>query len=262
MRLRRDFYAILTIAYREILKALRDPARIITTLTIPFVLVIILGNSFQANIGQRLPYNYLTYTFTGVFAQTLFQSMSLGMISLIEDRENDFHQELFVAPISRYSIMLGKLFGELFIAAMMIIGLLFFGLLTRVPLIFPGIVALLLTALIVCLLGGAFGLMILSSIKSQRAANQIITFFLFPQLFLAGVFTPIQQLPWYLDILSRLSPLRYAVDLVRAAFYSGSMEYSKVVLTGFTFDLFIISILFLLFFCSGTILFVRSEHNR
>ncbi len=261
MRLQREFHAILTIAYREILKALRDPARIITTLTIPFILVIVLGNSFQANIGQSLLYNYLTYTFTGVFAQTLFQSMSLGMISLIEDRENDFHQELFIAPISRYSIMLGKLFGELFIAAMMIVGLLFFGLLIGVPLLFPGVILLLMTAFVVCLLGGAFGLMILSSLKSQRTANQIITFFLFPQLFLAGVFTPIQKLPWYLDILSRLSPLRYAVDLVRSAFYAGSVEYSKVVLASFTFDISIVGVLFLLFFCSGTVLFVRSERN-
>src|SRR5207253_2775886 len=56
------------------------------------------------------------FTFTGVFGQTLFQTTSQGVMSLISDRENDFSQEMFVSPISRYSIIIGKILGESLVA--------------------------------------------------------------------------------------------------------------------------------------------------
>ena len=46
-----------------------------------------------------------------------------------------------------------------------------------------------------------------------------------PQIFLSGVFTPIGNLPMVLDILSRMSPMRYAVDLARGIYYAGKPEH-------------------------------------
>ena len=43
--------------------------------------------------------------------------------------------------------------------------------------------------------GGAFGILILSNMTSQRTASQIFPFVMLPQFFLAGVFTPIHALP-------------------------------------------------------------------
>jgi len=52
-----------------------------------------------------------------------------GDVSLIDDRENDFSQEIFISPISRYSIILGKIVGETLVALVQGIGILVFGLL-------------------------------------------------------------------------------------------------------------------------------------
>src|SRR4051812_32909033 len=104
----RQINAILTIAFRDFLKFTRDRARIASTFIFPFTFIFILGGSMQG-IGKAAGYNYLPYVFTGVLAQTLFQSAALGIISLIDDRENDFSQEIFVSPISRYSIIFGKI---------------------------------------------------------------------------------------------------------------------------------------------------------
>ena len=85
----------------------------------------------------------------------------------------------------------------------------------------PAQLLLLLPVVILsCLLGGSFGLVGMSLINSQQAANQIFNFLLLPQLFLAGVFNPIKSLPWYFEVLSRLSPLRYVVDLLRDVMYA------------------------------------------
>jgi ABC-2 type transport system permease protein len=252
--------AILTISYRDVLRFLRDRVRIAATLVFPLVFIGILGGSFEANLEAT--YSFFTFVFTGVYAQNLFQSAAGGLISLIEDRENDFSQEIFVAPISRYSIVFGKILGETLVALAQGIAIILFGLVLGLPLSPPQILALLATGIVACLLGGAFGVVVLGNIGSQRAANQIFPFIIFPQFFLAGVFAPIKNLPPYLDILSRLSPMRYAIDLTRGLYYAGTDDYSEVVLASPLYNLGVIGVLFAVFLIVGTYLFVRRERNR
>jgi ABC-2 type transport system permease protein len=261
-RFSRELNAILTIAHRDLMRFLRDPARLIASLILPVFFVGVLGGSFQANLGQGAGYDLFTFIFTGVFALTLFQSTALGIISLIEDRENNFSQEIFISPVSRYSIVFGKIFGESLVALIQGIAVIAFGLIAHIPLSLPLILGLFMVALPVCLMGGAFGLLLLSSFGSQRAANQILPFLIFPQFFLAGIFSPIKVLPWYLDILSRISPLRYAADLTRNVYYAGQPDYNKIVLAGPLTNLTIMVTIFVVFLVIGTVLFVRSERNR
>ena len=111
-------------------------------------------------------------------------------------------------------------------------------------------------------MGGAFGVLVLSNLSSQEMAGQIFTFVMLPQFFLAGIFNPIKVLPPYLEILSRIAPMRYAVDLARGAFYAGRPEFSRVVLDPPMVDLVVIAAMFLVFLVIGTALFVRNERNR
>jgi ABC-2 type transport system permease protein len=254
--------AIAAIAYRDVLKFTRDRPRIASTLIFPFIFIAALGTSLQASFGGSLGYDFVTFTLTGVYAQSLFQSSSLGIISLIEDRQNDFSQEIFVSPISRYSIVFGKILGESLVALLQGVAIMLFGVVLGVPLTPTTAVALLVVGILVCLFGGAFGVIVLGNISSQRAANQIFPFVMLPQFFLAGVFNPIMGLPIYLDVLSRISPLRYAVDFTRSVYYLGAPEYSKVVLASPAFNLAVMGAAFAVFMVVGTYLFVRNERNR
>ena len=125
--------AIATIAYRDLVKFLRDPARMVAGFVLPLILIWVLGGTMRANVGAGLGYDYLVFTFTGVLAQTLFQSAAAGVISLIEDREDDFSQELFVSPISRYAIIFGKILGESTVAIVQGIGITLFAVVIGVP---------------------------------------------------------------------------------------------------------------------------------
>jgi ABC-2 type transport system permease protein len=100
-------------------------------------------------------------------------------------------------------------------------------------------------ALIACLLGGAFGVAAMSVLNNQRTAQQIFPFLLFPQFFLAGIFNPIKVLPWYLEAFSLVSPMRYAVDLMRDAYYVGTGE--RVWLFDATTNLAIMAAMFVVF---------------
>ncbi len=93
-----ELNAVLTLAYRDIMKFVRDRPRIVSSLVFPFLFVGILGGAMQENLGRAVGYNYLAFIFTGVLAQTLFQSSAMGIVSLMQDREMDFSQEMFVSP--------------------------------------------------------------------------------------------------------------------------------------------------------------------
>lgn len=258
----REANAIAAIAYRDFLKLLRDRARMVSSFVFPMIFIGILGNSLQANLGNAAGYNILVFTFTGVLAQTVYQSTAQGVISLMEDRENDFSQEIFVSPISRYSIIFGKILGETLVALPQGAAILIFAFIIGVPLSWGQIGGMLLVGFITALYGGAFGVMLLSLASSRRAADQIFPFLLLPQYFTAGIFAPIKVLPLYLEILSRISPLRYAVDLTRGVYYLGQPEYDAVVLASPLMNLAILGASFGLFLAIGTFLFVRSERNR
>lgn len=258
----KQFNAVLTLAYRDVMKFLRDRSRIFATFIFPIIFIGVLGGSLQANIGKALGYNFLLFTFIGVLGQTLFQSTASGVISLIEDRENDFSQEIFISPISRYTIIFGKILGESLVAMLQVIGIIAFGFLIQLPLSIPELLSLLPAMLIVCFLGGAFGILVLSNLNSQRSANQIFPFLILPQFFLAGVFSPIKELPIYLLVLSRIAPMTYAVDFIRSLYYAGTPEYSKVVLFNPAIDIAVIAGMFVVFIVTGTLIFVKNERNR
>ena len=257
-----EISAITAIALRDLIKFLRDRSRLVLSALVPFLLMFLLGGTVQRNLGTAAGFNFIGFTFTGVLGMTVFQSSVQGIASLLDDRQNDFAQEIFVAPVSRYAIVTGKILGETMVALAQTIPLVAFAFVLRVP-ISPGQLLLMApVALISCLLGGSFGLVAMSVINSQQAANQVFNFLLLPQLFLAGVFSPIAALPWYLEVLSRLSPLRYVVDLFRDALYAGRPEYRQVVLLNPLTNLLTITVMFAVFMVIGTALFVRREANR
>ena len=257
-----ELSGVLAIAHRDLVKLLRDRTRLIADLTFPMIFIGVLGVSLESAFDQFAEFNFLTFVFTGVLAQTLWQSSAMGVISLIEDRENDFSQEIFVSPISRYSIVVGKVLGESLVALPQGLAIVIFGFVIGIPLSIATILALIPILLIVTVFGGAFGVMVLSRLPNRRAATQIFPFIMLPQFFLAGVFNPLNDLPAPLEILSRLAPMRYAVDLLRDAYYAVNPEPVEVALAPLGFNMLVIGGLFVAFIAVGTALFVRAEQNR
>jgi ABC-2 type transport system permease protein len=266
--------AVATIAYRDFLKLLRDRPRIFSSLVFPVVIIGVLGTTLQATI--RADYSYLTFIFTGVLAQTLYDSAASGLISLIEDRESDFSQAIFVAPVSRYAIVGGKIVGESMVSLVQGFGIVVVAMLLGVRITLAQLPLMLAVAVVSCLVGASFGLVVLVNLRSRRAAQQVFPMLLLPQFFLAGVFAPVSGLGQnlsvsqpavvLLNVLSHLTPLRYAVDLMRGVFYGTSPTYGAeahiTVAAPPLWNLAVLVVVFGVFLVVGTTLFVRSERNR
>lgn len=258
----RELNAIAAIAARDLLKFIRDPGRLVAALVFPAAMIFLLGGTLQLNLGQSVGFNFIGFTFTGFLGMTLFQSTAQGLTSLMDDRQTDFAQELFVSPISRYSIVFGKILGETTVAIAQVLPMVVFALILRVPLTPTHLALLLPVALLSCFMGGAFGLLLLNTMSDARGAAQIFNFVFLPQYFLAGLISPITHLPWYLAILSLLSPMRYVIDLTRGVVFSGSPEYRLVVLATPATNVAALTLMFAVFMIAGTTLFVRRETNR
>ena len=257
-----ELNAIMMIAYRDLMRFLNDRSRLLITFIFPVIFIGVLGGSLERNLGQSIGFNFMTFVFTGVLGQTLFQSTASGIISLIEDRENNFTQEIFVSPVSRYSIIIGKIFGESLVSFAQWIGIVLFALVIGVPFTLVQILVMIPVGLIICFFGGAFGVLVLANLSGQRSANQIFPIIIFPQYFLAGVFNPIKELPPILLFFSRISPMTYALDFARSIFYLGTPDYDKVVIFNPVLDFAVIAIMFTVFIVLGTYLFMKNERNR
>jgi ABC-2 type transport system permease protein len=192
----------------------------------------------------------------------MFSSAASGIAWLIEDRQNDFAQSFFVAPISRYVIIFGKILGESLVSYTQIFGLLIIGYLAGVSIDIGKLILLLPVLFIMCIFGGSFGILIMANFMDKRSIDQIFPFFIFPQFFLSGVFIPMKDVPDYLIVLSRITPLFYGVDFIRGIYYFGQPEYNSVVVYNPLFNLAIIILMFLTFISVGTYIFVKSEKER
>jgi ABC-2 type transport system permease protein len=254
--------AILVIAMRDLTKLLRDRGRIAASLIFPLVFIGVLGNSLNSNLSADVGFSFLTFVYLGVMGQTVFQSTASGIISLIEDRENDFSQSMFIAPVSRYVIILGKIIGESLVAMVQLLGIAAMGFIFQIPFTWSQVIGVACVMPLISLLGGGFGTLVMSNLANQKQANQIFPFLIFPQFFLSGIFSPITNLPLYLLILSRISPMTYAVDLVRSVYYAGSPVYNKVVLHSVSTNLIVVTVMFVVMMIAGTLIFVRNERNR
>ena len=255
-------WALLAIAQRDLTKLLRDRVRLAVNLAFPVLLIGGLGGVLQPLVGRVTGLSAITLAFTGVLAATLFQSAAAGMISIVEDRENDFSRELFVAPVSRLILVAGKVAGETLVSLAQGACIVAFALAFGVRASPARLAGLLPPALACCLLGGAFGLAALAAMPSQRTAMQVFQFLIIPQYVLGGVLVPLGRVPLYLNVVAHAMPMRYVVELTRAAFYAGRPGYGQVVTGRPLTDAAVTAGLLLALMVTGAAVFGHRERTR
>ena len=261
-RLLPALWAVAAIAQRDVTKLLRDRARLAVSLAFPLLLVAGLGSVLQPTVGRVTGVPAVTLAFTGVLAATLFQSTAAGMISIAADRENDFARTLFVAPVRRLTLAAGKIAGETLVACCQGAVIVVFAAAIGVRMSPGQLAAVAAPCLASCLLGGAFGLATVAWLPNQRSAMDVFQFLIMPQYVLGGVLVPLRGLPRSLSLLADAMPLRYVVDLVRAAFFHGTADYRRVLAGSPVTDIVVTGGLFAAALAAGALVFDYRERTR
>jgi ABC-2 type transport system permease protein len=217
--------AAATLWRRELTRFFRQPSRIAGAVGTPLIFWLLLGSGLSGSF--RLPggpagLSYFQYFFPGTIVLVLLFAAIFSNISVIEDRHQGFLQGVLVAPVSRSTIVAGKVLGGATLA--WIQGVVFLALaplsgvhLTVVSALeAAGILAVL--ALSLTALGFAFAW----KLDSVQGFHAIMNVVLMPMWLLSGAFFPVSGAPFWLGALMRLNPLTYGVAALRGVLYGPS----------------------------------------
>ena len=258
----REMNATFAIAWREVLRAFKSPLSLAFTVIFPILFIGVLGGSISANLSGALPYAYLPFMLIGMIANSMYQGTITGVTNLVEERENDFTAELFVAPISRYAVLLGKLIGSGIAALVSLIGIVAMIFIMQIPMNAGDLLRVFALTPVLALAGGALGVFFIGITQDPKVVAVGVPLLIFPQMFLSGALIPVAASAGLLGFLAKIIPMTYSIDLARNIFYWGKPEYSAAVLHPWTLDLAVTVGFFLFFTIVGTFLFVRADRNR
>ncbi len=200
---------------RQIKKYWRSKPRLIGTLAQPIVFLLMFGYGFGGSFGGGGG-NYLAYLAPGIIGMSIiFTAIFTGM-EVIWDRQFGFLKETLVAPMSRLDVMLGRTLGGATVATIQgsivfVIAVLFGFQPVNWLWVFPAVVIMFFISLIFA----SFGTVIASFLDDMQAFSLIINFIIMPLFFLSGALFPLQGLPDWLSIISRIDPLTYGIDGLR-----------------------------------------------
>jgi ABC-2 type transport system permease protein len=219
---RHDLRGVRVVWQREMIRFSRDRLRIITSLIQPVLFLFVLGTGLSTitNGSSSQNVNLRTFMYPGALSMAVLFTAMFSAASIVWDREFGFLREMLVAPVSRWSIVLGKTFGGATNATLQGVIILALAGIVGVPYSLTLFLTVFGELLLLALTLTAFGVMMaarISQIQSFMALQQML---LMPLFFLSGALFPLSNLPGWLQFLTRIDPLTYAVDPVRRAVFS------------------------------------------
>lgn len=221
-----------TVAGRVIRQILRDRRTVGMIVFVPLVMMTLIGLSFP----DETVLDFIAPALLAALA--LFFSFLLTGISFLRERSQGTMERLMASPLTRLDIVVGYLLG-FFVFALLQTLIIFFFTIYALGVSFQGNLWEILLFQVFIIAGAVnLGIFISTFARNEFQMVQFIPLVIIPQLFLAGVIWPVEQMPDYLQWLSAALPLTYAVEGLRDIMLSG-MNLGNVwlditVLIGFT----------------------------
>lgn len=166
----------------------------------------------------------LRFVYFMVIAMIAIGAYMVGVIhpaaTIVKEKESGTIEQLLVTPLKPWQLILTKtlptfVIGLLALGPAMLIARAFDVPFRGDPLTFAIVSAAFLLSAI------GTGVLIASGVRTLQQALLVSFLVLFPVLFLSGTMTPIESMPWWLQELSRLSPLRYYNEALLGVFLKG-----------------------------------------
>jgi len=220
--LKQDLRAIGIVWRRELIRFRSDRLRAITSLVQPVLFLFVLGTGLSGLASHGLPsgIDFKTFIYPGVLAMSVLFTAIFSAASIVWDREFGFLREMLVAPVSRSAIVIGKCLGGATVSTFQGILILALAGLAHVP-YDPVLFHILIGELLLLSFTlTAFGVMMAARITQIQAFMALTQMLVMPLFFLSGALYPLNGLPGWLTVLTRLNPLTYIVAPMRHAVFS------------------------------------------
>lgn len=204
--------AIYVIVLREFKRFFRQRGRMLTTIARPLIWLFIVGAGMTKIVDVDSGGNYLQFLLPGIIGMTILFSSIFSTISVVWDREFGFLREMLVAPVSRLTIVFGKLLAGTLLSFFQAMLLLLVAPVIGLTITPVAVLYMFFLVFLVSLSLTAFGLFIAAQLDSLEGFNVIMNFIVLPMFFLSGALYPVENLPQPLRYLTYINPLSYGVD--------------------------------------------------
>ncbi len=218
---------------REVKRAIRDKGQLVGGISRPILWVLILGiglnpyfrGEVYGEVTFVVPFTYLQFIFPAVVALNIMYTSVQSAVSVIWDREFGFLREVLVSPMSRGTVLLGKVLGGATVAVVHGCLVLLLARFADVPLLWSDIVkAIGLMALLAFALT-SLGVVIANRIRSFEGFGVFSNAVILPLYFTSSSVFPLDPAltraqtkvvyPEWLVNVVQFNPLTYAVDSLR-----------------------------------------------
>ena len=223
----------LAVAAAEVQKLRHDPLELFTRAVQP-VLWLMLFGEVMAQVRGVAPVNvpYLDFLSAGILAQSaLFVAIFYG-ISAIWERDLGVLQRYLVSPAPRAALVLGKALsaGVRGLSQALIVYLLALALGVGIDLAPLNILGVAAAIILGSGLFATLSLIIACIVKTRERFMGIGQVLTMPIFFASNAIYPLSLMPAWLRVVSRLNPLTYEVDILRALMLSkGVSNYGLAV---------------------------------
>jgi len=248
-----EFQAIYVMWVRHMKRFVRSKSRLISSIVQPLFFLFILGSGFRSVSMPGLEGDYLYFLSPGIITMAImFNSMFTG-VSLLWDKQFGFLQEVLVAPVSRFSIIIGRTLGGATTALLQGFIILIIIMILKVPI--AGITGFILTIFFMITIAFSavgFGLIIASKMRDFQGFPLIMNLIIMPLIFLSSAFFPVTSNST-LKTIAFFNPVFYMVDGLRGSLIGKSNVLPPVL------DLIIVIIICIIMMFVGSYLFSKSE---
>jgi ABC-2 type transport system permease protein len=210
-----DLPCIYMVWLRDTIRYFREKSQLYGSIVRPLLWLFILGMGLRGSFQPSGNVTYTQFIFPGIVAMAVIFTSIQSAITIIWDREFGFMKEILVAPVPRTSIIIGKCLSGTTLSLIQA------GIVTLLsPLVHVRIHPLNIVPLILVISMASFaltgvGVLIASRMTSFQGFGTIMNFVIMPMWFLSGSMFPPKGLPRVLDVMVRINPLTYGVDLMR-----------------------------------------------
>lgn len=207
--------AIYVVVARELIKFFRERGRLVSTLARPVIWLFLVGGGMSRLVSPDMGMPYMQFIFPGIIGMTILFSSIFSSISIIWDKEFGFMKEMLVAPVPRFSLVVGKALSGTVVSTLQALVILLLFPFVGLELGVLQIVLILGISLLLSFCISSLGILIASFYESFESFSVIMNFIIMPMFFLSGAMYPVKLLPPVLGLFTRINPLTYGIDALK-----------------------------------------------
>src|SRR5207253_5331868 len=183
----------------------------------PLLYLLIVGQGIASGLtlNGTQGFDYLKFIYPGILGMSVLFTSIFSALSIIWDREFGFLKEVLVAPVPRWAVAVGKIFGGSTIAMMQSMILIILAPFIGVGLSVTVVLELLAVCFLISMAITGLGVFIAVPMRSMQGFQMVMNFLVMPLYFLSGAMFPVSSAPAWMRVLMTVDPLTYGVDGLR-----------------------------------------------